>query len=56
MVELFANSGDPDQVPHTVVSDLGLHCLSVTCLGVPSLENGLNMTLDQTTGFELQCS
>ena len=24
MVELFANSGDPDQMPHSVVSVLGL--------------------------------
>ena len=22
-----ANSGDPDQTPHSVASDLGLHCL-----------------------------
>ena len=27
MVELFANSGDPDQMPHSALSDLGLHCL-----------------------------
>ena len=27
MVELFANSGDPDQMPHSAASDLGLHCL-----------------------------
>ena len=38
MVELFVNSGDPDQMPHSVVSDLGLHCLPVTCLGVSSLQ------------------
>ena len=24
MIELFANSGDPDQTPHSVASDLGL--------------------------------
>ena len=23
----MANSVDPDQIPHSVVSDLGLHCL-----------------------------
>ena len=34
MAKLFANSGDPDQTPHPVASDLGLHCLSVTLLGV----------------------
>ena len=38
MVELFANRGDPDQMPHSVVSDLGLHCLPVTRLGVVSLQ------------------
>ena len=30
MVELFANSGDPDQTQHSAVSDLGQHCLPVT--------------------------
>ena len=34
MVELFANSGDPDQTPRSAASDLGLHCLLITCLGV----------------------
>ena len=34
MAELFANSGDPDQMPHFVASDLDLHCLPVTLLGV----------------------
>ena len=29
MVELFANSGDLDQIPHSVASDLGLHCSPV---------------------------
>ena len=33
MVELFANSGDPDQTPPSAASDLGLHCLPVTFLG-----------------------
>ena len=37
MAELFANSGDPDQTLHSVASDLGLHCLSVTLLGVSRL-------------------
>ena len=31
---LLTNSVDPDQTPHYVVSDLGLHCLSMTLLGV----------------------
>ena len=38
MVELFANSGDPDQTPHSAVSDLGLHCLTVTSLGISNLQ------------------
>ena len=35
LVELFANSGDPDQ---TTASDLGLHCLPITLLGVSRLQ------------------
>ena len=38
MVELFANSGDPDQTPHSVASDLGLHCLLITLVGVTRLQ------------------
>ena len=38
MVELFANSADPDQTPRFAASDLGLHCLPVTRLGVSSLQ------------------
>ena len=38
MVELFANSGDPDQTPHSAASDLALQCLPVTRLGVSSLQ------------------
>ena len=36
--KLFANSGDPDQMPHSVASDLGLHCLPITRLGVSRLQ------------------
>ena len=38
MIELFANIGNPDQTPHSVASDLGLHYLPVTCFGVSSLQ------------------
>ena len=38
MVELFANSGDPDQMPHFAASDLGLHCLPITLLGGSRLQ------------------
>ena len=37
MVELIANSGDPDQTPRSVAFDLGLHCLSITVLRVSGL-------------------
>ena len=38
MVEPFTNRGDPEQMPHSVASDLGLHCLPVTLLGVSRLQ------------------
>ena len=38
MVELFTNSGHPDQTPRSVASDQGLHCLPDTCLGSSSLQ------------------
>ena len=37
----MVNSGDPDQMPHFAESDLGLHCLPVTLLGVSGY-NGLH--------------
>ena len=38
MVELFANSEDPDQMLHSAASDLDLHCLLITHLGVFRLQ------------------
>ena len=38
MVEIYADSGDPDQTPHSAASDLGLHCLPVTLLQVSRLQ------------------
>ena len=38
MVELFANSGDPDQTPRSAASDLGRHYLPITLLGVFRLQ------------------
>ena len=38
IVELFGNSGDSDQMPDSAASDLGLHCLPITLLGVSRLE------------------
>ena len=37
MGKLFANIGDPDQMPHSAASDLGLHCLPSTLLRVSQL-------------------
>ena len=31
---LLENNADPDQMPHDVASDLGLHCLPMTLLWV----------------------
>ena len=47
MAEVFANSEDPDQSPHSAASDLGLHCLPITFFGVFRLQwvkqnNGLS--------------
>ena len=38
MAKLYANSGDPDQMPHSAASDLGLHCLPITLLRVSRLQ------------------
>ena len=38
MAKPFPNSGDPDQMLQNAASDLGLHCLPVTFLGVSSLK------------------
>ena len=38
MDKLFAKSGDPDQMPHSAASDLGLHCLPITLLQVSRLQ------------------
>ena len=40
MAKLFANSEDPDRMPRSVASDLGLHCLAITLLGVSGLQLG----------------
>ena len=33
-LKMLANNVDPDQMPHYMASDLGLHCLSMTHLWV----------------------
>ena len=52
MVELFANSGDPDQTPRSVASDLGLHCLPITLLGVFRLHS-INQVCMHSTPYLL---
>ena len=37
-LHVFANSGNPDQMPHSAASDLGLHCLPITLLQVSWLQ------------------
>ena len=52
MVELFANSGDPDQTSCSAASDLGLHCLSVTLLGVSNGLRGMDtLTREEAIKF-----
>ena len=38
MAKVFANSENLDQMPRSAASDLGLHCLPVTLLGVSRLQ------------------
>ena len=38
MAKLFANSGNPDQMPCSVASDLCLHFLPITLLRVSQLQ------------------
>ena len=48
MVELFAYSGDPDQIVHSAGLSLGLHCLPVTRSGISRLQwvNQANKSFD----------
>ena len=36
MAEIFVNSEDPDQTPHSAASDLGLHCSNYPFRGLPT--------------------
>ena len=44
MVELFANSGAPDQMSHSVASNLGLHCFQLPFYRFPVF-NGLSASV-----------
>ena len=50
MAKPSANSGDPDQTPHSAASDLGLHCLSITIdpIGVSRLQWVNNNMMDNS--------
>ena len=56
MAEVFANCEDPDQTLHSVASDLGLHCLPITLLGVSLLQWVKQQYLSYfLTNFEQSC-
>ena len=42
MAELFANRGNPDLMPHSAASDLGLHCFTVNPFRRLQIKMGLN--------------
>ena len=50
MAKLFANSGDPDQMLHSVASDLGLHCYQLTFQGSKDY-NRLKVAKNETISF-----
>ena len=52
MIVLFANSGEPD-TSRSVSSNLGLHCLPITIIGVSRLQSVKSDTLNPlfTTSF-----
>ena len=47
---LQANSDDPDQMPHSAASELGLHCLHMSLNWVYILKNvdGTKISLNET--------
>ena len=49
----MCDNGDPDQMRHSAESDLGLHCLPVTHLGVFS---GLKKSVTNKIKLKLQCT
>ena len=54
MVQLFANSGDPDETPRYAASDLGLHFLPFTLLGVSRLQWVNIVLISPQAGFTVQ--
>ena len=43
-LHVFVYSGDPDQMPHSAASDLGLHSLQITLLWGLQIKMGKNQT------------
>ena len=56
MARLFANSGDPDQMPDSVASDLGLHCLPISLYGVSRLKWVNQIAKMSRAHLSLHCS
>ena len=54
MFELFANSEDPDQTPRSAASDLGLHCLPITILGISRQQRVNNVQAGVTCKSEFK--
>ena len=50
MARLFANSGEPDQTPQNAASDLVVHCLPTSFLGVSRLKWVNTQTLPEEGG------
>ena len=55
MAKLFANSPDPDYMLHSAVSDLGLHYLPITLLGVSRLKWIKTFCASKRFGFLFRC-
>ena len=54
MAKLLANSGNPDQMPHSAASDLGLHYLLITLLWVSRLQWVVKLFLEKKCLDNLQ--
>ena len=46
------NSVDPDQMLHSAASDMGLHCLTITLLGIFQTKMGLTLKAPRKTASE----
>ena len=53
---LLANNVGPDQMPHYVASDLGLHCLPIDALHRFPGKNGLRKMAGKNKPLKVQCN